>query len=191
MIEMLGVLAIIGVLSIGGIAGYSKAMRKYKENKTINQITLLLTNIRTFYVNQGSFKDLDNDAAVKYEIVSQDMIKEENVGSGTDAGKTSLVNPFGGQVNIYPTDNNERVVVEYGGMDTLSCITIASSDWGSTASSGLAEMKIGSGGKENSMNLSTAFNWDNQKLPISLQDAQKACSSVENAISWKYDWLSY
>ena len=28
MIEMLGVLAIVGVLSVGGIAGYSKAMEK-------------------------------------------------------------------------------------------------------------------------------------------------------------------
>ena len=36
MIEMLGVLAIIGVLSIGGIAGYSKAMFKYKMNKTLD-----------------------------------------------------------------------------------------------------------------------------------------------------------
>ena len=34
MIEMLGVLAIIGVLSVGGIAGYSKAMEKWKINKT-------------------------------------------------------------------------------------------------------------------------------------------------------------
>lgn len=34
MIEMLGVLAIIGVLSVGGIAGYSKAMMKFKINKT-------------------------------------------------------------------------------------------------------------------------------------------------------------
>ena len=33
MIEMLGVLAIIGVLSVGGIAGYSKAMEKFKINK--------------------------------------------------------------------------------------------------------------------------------------------------------------
>jgi len=32
MIEMLGVLAIIGVLSVGGIAGYSKAMTKYRIN---------------------------------------------------------------------------------------------------------------------------------------------------------------
>ena len=35
MIEMLGVLAIIGVLSVGGIAGYSEVMRKFKVNKTI------------------------------------------------------------------------------------------------------------------------------------------------------------
>ena len=35
MLEMLGVLAIIGVLSVGGIAGYSKAMMKYKVNKAI------------------------------------------------------------------------------------------------------------------------------------------------------------
>ncbi len=32
MIEMLGVLAIIGVLSVGGIAGFTKAMRMYRSN---------------------------------------------------------------------------------------------------------------------------------------------------------------
>ena len=32
MIEMLGVLAIIAVLSVGGIAGYSKAIMKWKSN---------------------------------------------------------------------------------------------------------------------------------------------------------------
>ena len=52
MIEMLGVLAIIGVLSVGGIAGYSKAMQKYKINKTIEQITLIAGNIRAFFANQ-------------------------------------------------------------------------------------------------------------------------------------------
>ena len=33
MVEMLGVLAIIGVLSVGGIAGYTMAMNKYKANE--------------------------------------------------------------------------------------------------------------------------------------------------------------
>ena len=38
MVEMLGVLAIIGVLSVGGIAGYSKAMTKFKITKTFDQV---------------------------------------------------------------------------------------------------------------------------------------------------------
>ena len=43
MVEMLGVLAIIGVLSVGAIAGYSKAMTKYKLNKQSEQLTQLVT----------------------------------------------------------------------------------------------------------------------------------------------------
>ena len=42
MIEMLGVLAIIGVLSVGGIAGYSKAMKKYQANKVVGEIIQIL-----------------------------------------------------------------------------------------------------------------------------------------------------
>ena len=42
MVEMLGVLAIIGVLSVGGIAGYSKAMRKHKLNKFSDGFNQLL-----------------------------------------------------------------------------------------------------------------------------------------------------
>ena len=36
MVEMLGVLAIIGVLSIGGIAGYSMAMNRYRANEALD-----------------------------------------------------------------------------------------------------------------------------------------------------------
>ncbi len=42
MIEMLGVLAIIGVLSIGGIAGYSKAIYKHKLNKQAEQYSHII-----------------------------------------------------------------------------------------------------------------------------------------------------
>ena len=40
MVEMLGTLVIIGVLSIGGIAGYSYGMDKYRANETINDVNL-------------------------------------------------------------------------------------------------------------------------------------------------------
>ncbi|HBO49540.1 MAG TPA: hypothetical protein DD619_01935 [Alphaproteobacteria bacterium] len=45
MIEMLGVLAIIGVLSVGGIAGYSKAMEMWKIDKIINEFSYLLAGL--------------------------------------------------------------------------------------------------------------------------------------------------
>lgn len=43
MIEMLGVLAIIGVLSIGALAGYSYAMQKYRVNEIIDTMYKLAT----------------------------------------------------------------------------------------------------------------------------------------------------
>ena len=45
MIEMLGVLAIVGVLSVGGIAGYSKAMEKFKINKLIEEYSNIIFHL--------------------------------------------------------------------------------------------------------------------------------------------------
>ena len=41
MVEMLGVLAIMGILSIGGIAGYTYAMNKLRANNTITYVNML------------------------------------------------------------------------------------------------------------------------------------------------------
>ena len=49
MVEMLGVLAIIGVLSVGAIAGYSKAMFKYKLNKQAESFNSLLNSAIQLY----------------------------------------------------------------------------------------------------------------------------------------------
>ncbi len=45
MVEMFGVLAIIGVLSVGAIAGYSKAMMKYKLNQHAQAVNMLINNV--------------------------------------------------------------------------------------------------------------------------------------------------
>lgn len=58
MLEMLGVLAIIGVLSVGGIVGYSKAMMKYKVNKAIEQVGIIVANIQSLYMQQKTYSGL-------------------------------------------------------------------------------------------------------------------------------------
>lgn len=51
MIEMLGVLAIIGVLSVGGIAGYGKAMEKFKVNKIVEDYNMLIRGLMEYEPN--------------------------------------------------------------------------------------------------------------------------------------------
>ncbi len=68
MIEMLGVLAIIGVLSVGGIAGFNKAMMEYKITKNLNQYGELFQNIfthekqlRRIVIENGGERRIGND----------------------------------------------------------------------------------------------------------------------------------
>ena len=49
MVEMLGVLAIIGVLSIGGIAGYSMAMNRYRANEALDMANKFAVVIYSSY----------------------------------------------------------------------------------------------------------------------------------------------
>ena len=47
MVEMLGVLAIIGVLSVGGIAGYSLSMRRHRANQVVDLVSKLAVTAYT------------------------------------------------------------------------------------------------------------------------------------------------
>ena len=47
MVEMLGVLAIIGVLSVGGVAGYTTAMNKHRANELLQQASLRAVVVST------------------------------------------------------------------------------------------------------------------------------------------------
>lgn len=180
MVEMLGVLAIIGVLSVGGIAGYSKAMAKYKTNQTLDQLSMLITNIRTLYATQSSFAGLDNANAIAFGVVSSDMIKKTTTGSGTSAVTSEdLKNPFNGEVTIKVDGTDPAMfTVAYGGLDKSACITIATTDWGGSAASGLVSIEIEGG---------TVHSWTAGTLPVSLVDAAGECEENDNTITWKYN----
>ena len=130
MVEMLGVLAIIGVLSAGGLAGYSKAMFKHKLNTTMEQITMLVTNIRTAYGTQRTYTGLDT-------------AKVDQLGALPAGIRNGDVyrNPFKGTVNVSAAEARKGVaasgfVVEYTNLPKEACIALATADFGSGAGSG-------------------------------------------------------
>ena len=141
MVEMLGVLAIIGVLSIGGIAGYSKAMAKFRVNKTLDQISMLVMNIRSLYSANINYKGLTDKIAIQMGIIPRDMLP-----SGTnESTASSIINAYQGEVrigssNIGGTDRSFFIV--YSGLTRDACVAIATADWGSQAGSGLQSIQI-------------------------------------------------
>lgn len=210
MIEMLGVLAIVGVLSVGGIAGYSKAMAKFKTNKLIDQVNMMSTNIRTMYSSQRTYNGLANGLAAKVGIAPAEMYDATTV--GTASSTFALSNAFGGKVVIKSAKTNtddDSYVIAMAEIPAASCVTIATTDWGNDSGSGLQAMVI----KSDATDAATAaydaikgdvstvtqtanapatgtiavVGVDNSLLPMTLPDATVACGTVgEVAIAWKY-----
>ena len=59
MIEMLGVLAIIGVLSIGGLAGYTRAMLSYHVNEILDYTNRCWADVRSRGTGGGAIARAD------------------------------------------------------------------------------------------------------------------------------------
>ena len=80
MVEMLGVLAIIGVLSIGAIAGYQKAMTKYKLNKQTQQLDTIMSIMTQYKQEWKVFNGSATFVALvpyyaKMKLIPEDMLK--------------------------------------------------------------------------------------------------------------------
>ena len=102
MVEMLGVLAIIGVLSVGAISGYSKAMFKYKLNKHAEQMNTLINAVSRY--SHSFSKDFRNTFLTSYFIklgeVPVEMVRTGSV--------NTIYDVFGNAWGIYYIYNNNN-----------------------------------------------------------------------------------
>lgn len=195
MVEMLGVLAIIGVLSVGGISGYSKAMAKFKLTKAQDQVTMLLMNIRTAFAANPSYDGLTTKNARLYNIAPGDMF-----GVGSD----QLNNAFGGEAFVFScgvsegTDQNvskcsavsssvkegatengvQYFAIALSRLGREACVSLASSDWGTD---GLIGMQIHNGTAAQTAHPAS-------ELPLNMIKAGGDCgaSGSYNTITWVY-----
>ena len=76
MIEMLGVLAIIGVLSVGGIAGYSSAMEKWKLNETLVGYNHLIYGLLEYEVSLRTLESGSGHYLLEDVISSLNLLPE-------------------------------------------------------------------------------------------------------------------
>lgn len=137
MVEMLGVLAIVGVLSIGGIAGYVKASHQLRTNKLKDDISHLIANIRTVYYTQNNYEGLSPYSAINSGIVPGYMVGED---------QKTMVNRVRGSIYLGPaaTFLNEAgaFIIVFNGFDAQTCRALVSEDWGSDIQTGFLGLSV-------------------------------------------------
>ncbi|MCP4393784.1 MAG: hypothetical protein GY804_05895 [Alphaproteobacteria bacterium] len=105
MIEMLGVLAIVGVLSVGALAGYSMAMERYHANVAADNISRYIWDINELYEKSGTHDTswITEDVLVKSGVLPLD-----------------LKNTFGGDLKIRHHLPSSSIMLRYGGITSSS-----------------------------------------------------------------------
>ncbi len=116
MIEMLGVLAVIGVLSIGGIMGYKYAMTKYQSNKIAHELNLLSNQI-AMIMNRPQGGEFELSLGAPYDddnphLTSGDYAFAYGCGTGVDD-------------DIPCTEDNKDYYMELTGVSKDICQSLA------------------------------------------------------------------
>lgn len=200
MIEMLGVLAIIGVLTVGGIAGYSKAINSYRVNKTIDQVSQIASNVRTLFSGHKTYAALGSTTNAK--LIGKSHLFPDELISGSGDTYTVQTNVFGGNITLVVGDksassDNKAFIITMTGIPQEACIRIATEDWGSGSSSGLVAMSVKGGTSAQSLagiyvkaagssNVAVAGS-SSHPIPMKVNEASAACSNTaKNVIAWKF-----
>ncbi len=122
MIEMLGVLAIMGVLTVGAIGLISTAMRTQKRNTVNEEVLQMVTGVKTLLGEFDDFSHIDN--ATIFGAIGM-----------------SAKNPYGGtyELAVDPA-NNRQFIVTINGLSRGDCEYFITKAWsdsvGYTASGG-------------------------------------------------------
>ena len=100
MLETLSVVAIAGVLTLGGLMGYQMAMRQHAFNETINQLSIIIQNITAEQVS-GCFAD------------PPELLPMNQVISDVNITDDILTTPGGAQIALWATPDGCQLSVDF------------------------------------------------------------------------------
>ena len=117
MVEMLGVLSIIGVLSVGGISAYTAAMEKHKANEALHKASLMATTVSAFAMtNDGklpsTITDFPNSGYTTYLTDNGTQFNLTLSGIDKDVC-TQMKNVKGGMVRGVDCDESGNATITY------------------------------------------------------------------------------
>lgn len=111
MIEMMGVLAIMGVITVGAIAAISSAMKLQKSNTVNDEVLQMVTQVRQLFGGYDDFSNINN--ATIFGAIGM-----------------SNKNPYGGtyEISVNPS-NTRQFVITITGLTQSDCNSLAIKAW--------------------------------------------------------------
>lgn len=111
MIEMLGVLAIMGVITVGAIGMISAAMRTQKRNTVNDDVIQMVTGVRQLLGEYDDYSHINN--ATIFGAIGM-----------------SNKNPYGGtyELNVDPS-NSRQFIVSITGLTESDCQSLVTKAW--------------------------------------------------------------
>lgn len=179
MIEMLGVLAVVGVLSVGGLSVFTKAQNEHKLSQLVVDVTNMATIAKKMackyddgYSNYNKFMGkskkipadwkYDKDDATEFTANTGEVVEfTYTQGSKTAEGKYI----------------SSKLEVEISNLKKQACIKLASNDYGKRRNTGLLGLNVNSAS-------SSSYHADTTKkeYPMTISTAVSKCDKEENTI---------
>ena len=150
MVEMLGVLAIIGVLSIGGLYGYSKAMERHRTNTALKDIEVMVLATRDFYRNEKDATEVNEETLYN----SGRIEKKEHA--------------FGHPIYIRVGNGPEFFSITYKSIPKRACTDILTAVWEGASKIDIAAIDV-----------HEAVNGHFEKFPVDPVKAANACAQKD------------
>lgn len=154
MLEMMGVLAIIGVLSVGGFGMMTKMSNSRKTNAIMDEIGALASKTR------GIVREYDE--ADGYSGMGGFLVQSRAYPSEVEWDSTH--NYFVGTDDVTYTVNKSTTdlfEIEVAGVTAETCMEIVSANWGSVGTNGFVKLTVGN---------------KTSSVPLGVGEASDACN---------------
>ena len=123
LLEVIGVIGIMGVLTAGALAGYQYALQNIRANSVGETLVAAASNIRKLYSWQRDYSEIGklSSSALMYKLCKEEVFLEGCTTNDTD--KSGVVkHALGGDVLVAVTTNNpETFEIQYTGLTSAQC----------------------------------------------------------------------
>lgn len=154
MLEMMGVLAIIGVLSVGGLNMITKMSNSRKVNAVMDEIGGLITKARGL----AHEYDPSDDGDFAEYLYDSKAYPQELEWCGDNCNYFLGTDDVSYTIEYVHASSNNLFTVQIDGLTEDMCMAVAMNNWGSVSTNGFVKIAVGSKESSTSLGITDASN---------------------------------